>query len=295
MNIWKILGIEPTKDKDELKTAYRNRLMGVNPEDDAEGFMELLKAYEEALKLAKTDSDNSFGNSIDGDIENVPEEMGDNPESLYNQEMKKLNKDIDELYNDFSKRIDINCWEEMLNRDDFIALDTSEVSLKVLLNYLMDHFLLPQNIWKLIIDTFYIKDRKSELCEKYPRDFIDFIIDNSDNVNSINYFLFEDDVDSDSVDEFLKTYITLNSDIRRGDFDEADEKIHKLEESEIYHPYIELAKIRVNLYKLNPDEDTDEIKKLYQNVQELALDFSDDFNIYVQCGDIAVILKEFDA
>ena len=212
MNIWKILGIEPTKDKDELKTAYRNRLMGVNPEDDAEGFMELLKAYEEALKLAKTDSDNSFGNSIDGDIENVPEEMGDNPESLYNQEMKKLNKDIDELYNDFSKRIDINCWEEMLNRDDFIALDTSEDSLKVLLNYLMDHFLLPQNIWKLIIDTFYIKDRKSELCEKYPRDFIDFIIDNSDNVNSINYFLFEDDVDSDSVDEFLKTYITLNSD-----------------------------------------------------------------------------------
>ena len=52
MNIWDVLKIEQTKDKDALKKAYRMRLSSVNPEDDPEGFMELRKAYEEAVHLA---------------------------------------------------------------------------------------------------------------------------------------------------------------------------------------------------------------------------------------------------
>ena len=43
MNIWDVLKIEQTKDKDALKKAYRMRLSSVNPEDDPEGFMELLR------------------------------------------------------------------------------------------------------------------------------------------------------------------------------------------------------------------------------------------------------------
>ena len=54
MDIWNILGIGETADKEELKNAYRNRLKTVNPEDDPEGFKELRAAYEEALRLSES-------------------------------------------------------------------------------------------------------------------------------------------------------------------------------------------------------------------------------------------------
>ena len=53
MNIWTILGIGQTDDKDAIKQAYRERLKSVNPEEDADGFMELRNAYEALLAQAE--------------------------------------------------------------------------------------------------------------------------------------------------------------------------------------------------------------------------------------------------
>ena len=36
--IFGILGIEETRDEDEIRAAYRKLLLAANPEDDAEGF-----------------------------------------------------------------------------------------------------------------------------------------------------------------------------------------------------------------------------------------------------------------
>ena len=49
MNIWNVLGITATEDKNEIKKAYRNKLRQINPEDEQEKFMELRDAYEQAL------------------------------------------------------------------------------------------------------------------------------------------------------------------------------------------------------------------------------------------------------
>lgn len=55
--IWLVLGIEATKEEEEIKQAYRSRLVSTNPEEDPEGFKRLRKAYEMALELAaETDS-----------------------------------------------------------------------------------------------------------------------------------------------------------------------------------------------------------------------------------------------
>ena len=51
--MWNILGITPTSDEDVIKTAYRGKLVSVNPEEDPEGFKELRQAYEEAVSWAK--------------------------------------------------------------------------------------------------------------------------------------------------------------------------------------------------------------------------------------------------
>ena len=50
---WEILGIEPTKEEERIRDAYRAKLPHVNPEDDQEGFKELRRAYEEALAYAR--------------------------------------------------------------------------------------------------------------------------------------------------------------------------------------------------------------------------------------------------
>jgi curved DNA-binding protein CbpA len=49
--VFDILNIAETRDMKVIKTAYRERLVQVNPEDDPEGFKALREAYEEAVRL----------------------------------------------------------------------------------------------------------------------------------------------------------------------------------------------------------------------------------------------------
>ena len=51
--IWDILGISPTTEEEVIKTAYRTKLVNVNPEDDPEGFKQLRQAYEQACARAQ--------------------------------------------------------------------------------------------------------------------------------------------------------------------------------------------------------------------------------------------------
>lgn len=279
MSIWDILGIEETGDKNKLKIAYREKLKNTNPEDDQEGFMKLREAYEEAIKYADKAGEDSENDKED---ERFP--------FRYNEECLDVLVAIDEIYKDFNERIKEENWNGIFNRDEFVAIDKSEDSLDALLNYLTINFLLPHNIWKIIVETFDIENRKKELCEKFPKDFIDFVLDNSSNIDILNYYLFDYDVDNEHVDEFIKTYLTLNSCIRRGQFDDTEKLMDKLEEFDIYHPYIKLAKLRIKI-QTSDDERTEEN---YESAKQLLEDCPDDFNIISLCGDLAVMLGKYD-
>lgn len=52
-DIWKILGIEPTKDVTAIKRAYTSLAHEINPEDEPERYAELHGAYKRALDYAK--------------------------------------------------------------------------------------------------------------------------------------------------------------------------------------------------------------------------------------------------
>lgn len=53
MNIWNLLGLQPTQDTREIRRAYAEKAKAVHPEEDPEGFQLLRAAYEQALSLAK--------------------------------------------------------------------------------------------------------------------------------------------------------------------------------------------------------------------------------------------------
>ena len=49
MNCWKVLGIEPTSDKKEIKKAYARLLKQYHPEENPEEFKQIQEAYQQCL------------------------------------------------------------------------------------------------------------------------------------------------------------------------------------------------------------------------------------------------------
>ncbi len=284
MNIWKILGIEDTKDKDLIKKAYRIKLTGVNPEDNPEGFMELRQAYEEAVRLADVD-----------DVVYVED----------TSIMGKLDMSIKELYEDFSKRIDVSKWQELFDRDEFVSLDFSSDAFDVLMRFLMQNFYVPEKVWKYIVAHFDIVDRRKELSEIYPEDFVDYIINNSMYDDVINYYLF--DGDEEYFDEYIEKYYSLDLAIRKRDFARQNQLIEELENLDVYHPYLDICIIRKKIQELheglrekNPDievklcdEYMDELEALQSKALELYEAFDTDIFIVNCCGDVAMLREAY--
>ena len=65
MEIWEILGLEPTEDISAIKLAYAQKTKTCHPEENPQEFMKLRKAYQTALAYAEKDTGNtgSFTNT----------------------------------------------------------------------------------------------------------------------------------------------------------------------------------------------------------------------------------------
>ena len=127
MDIWKILGIDKTKDKEEIIKSYRELLQFNNPEENQEGFIQLRNAYEEALKYAETSDDDVFDPLIE---------------------------ELENIYQNFKKRNDVSIWQELLEKDIFNSIDTSVEAQNSLIGFLMSHFRLSREVFSLIAKKF---------------------------------------------------------------------------------------------------------------------------------------------
>ncbi len=279
MNIWDILGCDETKDKEVLKNAYRDKLKNVNPEDDSEGFIRLRQAYEESLRLADVDT-------IEKD---------------FSQDSNLL-KAIKELYNDFSERISVEEWEKLLDRDEFVALDTAQDAFDTLIRFLMEKFFIPKDIWKLIVDRFDIEERAKELSEVYPENFIEYVINNSIYDDVLDFSLLE--CRDELADKFLDRYFRLDLAVRKHDYKEQKELIQLIGDMDAYHPYFEMLRIKCRLQEfenVDVESETPEEKEtrkeayqdLYQDAILLHTDFPEDINFMGICGDLKLVLGDY--
>ena len=147
--IWKILGIEQTKDEEAIKTAYRNKLRYVNPEDDEEGFKELRRAYEEALEYASQDETEGLHNTDD---------ETEQKHSGKKDEVDLWLDRIDAIYEDVAARRDEKKWDVLLHDSVCDDLDTELEAAEKLLVYFMSHTFMPQAIWQMVDKRFHYID-----------------------------------------------------------------------------------------------------------------------------------------
>ncbi len=268
MDIWKILDLEATKDKAKIKRAYRTRLAFVNPEDDPEGFMELRAAFEAANAAA--------------DREDASEEA-ENAENA----LTPLEAELTELYADFYARIDAERWKSILSRSEFIALDTGEECQTQFLEFLMDHFFVPQSVFRIIDESLGISVRRKELIAYYPENFIEHIINNAKYMDRIDYYLF--DRVGEDVDEFLDLYYALDSALTRGDEKEFESILKKMKSLDTVHPFLEMSE---KIFRMRRSEDPEEKQKLAEELSSLVKEMlsvaPDQVRLLIVAGDLAL-------
>lgn len=236
---FEILDILSTKDTNDIKKAYRTKLVQVNPEDDPVGFKLLREAYEEAMRLA-----------------NLQEEEP-TPDTPIDTWIKK----VDEVYKRISTRINLDCWRELFGEDICINIDTCNEARDAFLAYLMDHYRLPAEFWKLIEERFQLVSSKQELYDKYPVNFVDYITEDPENKAWMDFTLFEGD-DEEAIDGFIEDYLALRRINDYNQYESAEELLEKFKQSELWHPYLEAEKMRFFVAQKRDEEAKEAAERL---------------------------------
>ena len=223
MSCWSILEIDPTAEVSTIKKAYAKKLKIYHPEDDPEGYQRLREAYDYALKYAKSKpqitvekreaaleenstlepkeiifpEENIFknrevennipvDNSIDLPRGNIFEDCLneiEKPEDPIEGFFKRLNQ----IYSNFQERIEIKNWEVALNNKIMWNLNLMDSINNGMITFLMDHYHLPKNIWRLLNDNFHWDEQEEHLKACFPSNFIDYLYKQIGNTRGLRY------------------------------------------------------------------------------------------------------------
>ncbi|KAI4453301.1 atp-dependent helicase lhr-related-related [Holotrichia oblita] len=226
MDCFKILGIEPTQDKELIKQVYRSLLPQFHPEDDPEGFQRLRNAFDEAMKY-----------------EEKAEELDMTETGIW---LRKA----EAIYNDFGKRLEISCWEELLEDEVCFSLDTASEANNKLLSFFMNNFYIPHEVWSVLEHHFNWEEERKELYNDFPTDFIDYICANAKYEDNFRYYSFEI-LPGKDYDRFLSNYFYLLRNIYNEDITDKKQRLDENIALGIEHPDFTILRIRFAMFEEN--------------------------------------------
>lgn len=223
MNIWDILGINPTEEVGAIKKAYAKKLKLHHPEEDPAGYQILREAYDEALKLAKNKKIITSVKSYESKDEVISEEeinknvKSNNlnevnfTEDIINKKRVYQNTDkinsiedyytiedmerviesffdkVHNLYKDFQNRISVENWKEILSSDVLWNLDYKDVISKNMLNFLLHNPNIPKEVWLELNKTFYWNEEENYDRGMYDDYSVNFILEQMGNRRWFRY------------------------------------------------------------------------------------------------------------
>lgn len=258
---WSVLGIEETKDKKAITAAYRKRVTQVNPEDKPEEFKELRAAYEEALRLA--------------DVEETEQERDETPVGLWMERVRAL-------YDEFSARICPENWKELLAEDICVALDVRPEAEDRLLCFLMQDYYLPQSVWQILDEAFAWSERRQELYEHYPKDFVDYAVMNGIRYPAaLPYELFSPGERGKDCDQYRRLYNQVNQSAP----EEVPAVLDQMDQLSEWHPYGQALRHRWEIESGETEKGREGYRRLaaqYPNDTTLVLGWA---GLCVEAGD----------
>ena len=272
MNIWKILEIEATKDKNAIQAAYRAKLIKTHPEDDPEGFMELRRALEAALAEADRPDE--------AEPETDKPDWGEGPVGEWIQK-------VDAVYNAFSRRKDPAEWEKLLADDVCVNLDTKLEARSRLLRYFMDHYFISQEVLILLDRYFGFVENMDELVEEFPRNYLDVII--TQGMTRLEYPPYEYLTGDDSCDfdEYLRAGIRLSQCISSGDTETGFAVVEEMKDMGIDNPFLEIDYAKVLCQAQRFDEAKFCLEELMEEYPEID-------DVFLMNGDVCFFLEEYE-
>lgn len=250
MNCWKILSIEETDETALIKKAYAKQLKLHHPEDDPEGFQIIKEAYKEALKIVKTNKVHIENKSIEKEEVNLNKIEQNIHYKNVNFEDKKLDlnmerkrKMIEEVfqsvarvYNNMESRVEIQYWQEILDRDIMWDLNYKETINYRMLDFLSGHKYLPKNIWMLLNSYFNFEEQSRSIAVTYDEAFVRHMFNEIENQSVLRYCYFDNHKDI-AYEEYLKYREEAFNGIKKGQLEKA-------------RKYIDYA---YDIYKNDPD------------------------------------------
>ncbi len=257
--IFRVLGIEPTKDEGAIKQAYRVKLAVTNPEDNPEGFKRLRQAYEGACAYAK-----------ESDEVKEPE-VDNSPSGKWVAQAK-------EIYKDIRLRRDVKVWEELFDEEIFLSLEGEEECREKLLAFMMDNFYFPTDVWKLLDEKLRIQADKSNLKEIFPADFISYIVGRCQRGEEFDFELFEGALDAD-YDAYIQYYVRCWNYLGDGDTKLAQDMYDEAKALPAYHPLMDM--MQAIIYR-----DRQEFDKAVALMETVYEKYPDDLGIAYNYGDL---------
>ena len=230
--IYHILELDRLTDERTVKAAYMKKLKVTNPEDDPDGFRRLREAYEGALELLRK------------------AEEEDKEEEKEKTEVDLWIDEIEEVYKDFRKRGNPDCWKALLQAEVCQSLDTSLDAREALLAWLLSHFYLPSEVWRCLDKELQFAEDYDSLKERYPADFLDYAR------HYIEYEYFVDfsrmrlrnesvRMEEVNVDGYIQAYMEVRNLCDQNEYDKAAQKLSELPAYGVWYPWEEAERMKL--------------------------------------------------
>lgn len=174
-----------------------------HPEDDPEGYQRLREAFDEAMKLAKQGGifpDDEETAEREAEAAEEEDEVWEEERTLQPLEFQGFEEvwefagrereqpplaksspelvaefieEMDGLYLNFASRCNVALWVELLSGDVLWQLGNQSLLGARVLDYLNEHYFLPEAVWGLLEDAFGLEERfihdPSGFGERYPK------------------------------------------------------------------------------------------------------------------------------